>query len=115
MSKEFASFSNYAKVKYSEIPDYEKRNGQAHFALMFLLKNSYTCLNAGNVKEVRKLMDAIRILELKVTIKQNYYPKGALVADNEAGHYEFMLDNFVDDRVDGWMPAPKIDTASTVK
>ncbi|MGC4375916.1 hypothetical protein WD019_03090 [Fictibacillus sp. Mic-4] len=101
---QFISTENFAKVRYSEIPIHETSHSQAHWALMYLLKNSYVKMNAYNEIEVQKLIKCLKILKLKVTIKQNYYPKNSIQADNEVGIYEFMLDNFLDDRIDGCLP-----------
>ena len=103
----FISTGHYAKVKYSEINGIETQANEAHWALMFLLKNSYVKMNAYNELEVQKLIKCLKTLKLKVTIKQNYYPKNSMQADNEVGQYEFMLDNFVDDRIDGYLPPIK--------
>lgn len=108
MSKnQFVSLSGFGKKKFTDINYGEAQQSQAHWAIYYLLKNSYVRMNAYNEIEVQKLMKCIKSLKLKVTIKQNYYPKNSLQADNEVGQYEFMLDNFVDDRIDGYLPPIK--------
>jgi hypothetical protein len=87
-----------AKQKYSEIPFNELDAYYAHWALMNLLKNGYVRMNAYNEIEVMKLIKCLKVLKIRLTIKQNDFPNNTVQGDNEQGIYEFMLENFVDDR-----------------
>jgi hypothetical protein len=86
------------KQKYSDIPFHELNTCEAHWALMYLLKNGYVQMNAYNEIEVMKLIKCLKVLKIQLTIKQNHFPKDTVQADNEQGIYEFMLENFIYDR-----------------
>lgn len=86
---------------------HETTHTQAHWALFFLLKNGYVRMDAYFEIEVQKLIKCLQTLKLRATIKLNHYPKDSIQANNTVGQYEFMLDHFVDDRVDGYLPTNK--------